>query len=49
MMNWSVDCFYCLLLRLSKGNARVEISASFFFRSATVCNSLINKHAQRFY
>ena len=38
------------LLGLSKGNARVEISASFFFfRSATVCNSLINTHARRFY
>ena len=41
-----------LLLGLSKGNARVEISASFFFfffRSATVCNSVINTHARRFY
>ena len=37
------------LLGLSKGNARVEISASFFFRSATVCNYLINTHARRFY
>ena len=37
------------LLGLSKGNARVEISASFFFRSATVCNSLIHTHARRFY
>ena len=36
-----------LLLGLSKGNARVVISASFFFRSATVCNSLINTHARR--
>ena len=39
-----------LLLGLSKGNARVEISALFFFfRSATVCNFLINTHARRFY
>ena len=41
--------FIFLLLGLSKGNAWVEISASFFFRSATVCNSLINTHARRFY
>ena len=41
------QCFF--LLGLSKGNARVEISASSFFRSATVCNSLINTHARRFY
>ena len=45
-------CSRSFLLGLSKGNARVEISASFFFfffRSATVCNSLINTHARRFY
>ena len=29
------------------GNARVEISASFFFRSATVCKFASNTHARR--
>ena len=49
--NILLNKIFLFLLGLSKGNARVEISASFFFffRSATVCNSVINTHARRFY
>ena len=37
-----------LLLRLSKGNARVEIPASFFFRSVANCSEVLIMHAQPF-
>ena len=40
------DCFYS---GFPKETPELKFRLRFFFRSATVCNSLINTHARRFY